>query len=146
MFKPDISTITQNMHKVSLQNYATALSHQRGQKCWRPSPLSYKHAVLAAFPNPARICTFCVRRKSSDLLADICMKQAPGGGLRTMYLLFCREPQYSLHASALRRTHHSPLPPYFFWLWQKNILNGNFPRKLHQSQVMPKRRHLLLKG
>ena len=36
--RPDILTITRNMHKLSLQNYATVLPHQRGSKCCKPPP------------------------------------------------------------------------------------------------------------
>ena len=38
MFKPDIFTITRNTHKVALQNYATALPHQKGLKYRRSRP------------------------------------------------------------------------------------------------------------
>ena len=114
MFKPDNSTITRNMHKVALQNYATGLPHQRGQKWQGSCLLDHKHAGLATSPNPARICPFCEgKRKSSDSLAGIYMKQAPGG-LGTLYLLFCQEPHHSLHASASWRAHHPPPSILFF--------------------------------
>ena len=165
MFRPNIFTITWNTHKVSLQNYyATALPHQKRHKCRRPCPHNYKHVVLAASPNPARICPFCKRkRKSSGSLAGICMKQTTGG-LRTPYLLFCREPQNSPHASASWRAYH-PLPlPYFLAMPQNisekilqkpiwktftqfpgKIPNGSFSRKLCKKSGDTQGRHSLLK-
>ena len=141
MFKPDNSTITtQNMHKVSPQNYATGLPHQREQKRQepRPHPLSHKQVGLAASPNLAKIYPFCEgKRKSSDSPAGICMKQGTREGLGTRpHLLFCREPQNSLNASASQRARHPPPLPYFLGYAKKPILN--FPRNLCQSRAMPK--------
>ena len=66
MFKPDNSTITRNMHKVSLQNYVTGLPHQRGLEWHGPRPLSLKHAGLTASPNLARICPFCEGKRKEQ--------------------------------------------------------------------------------
>ena len=116
--KPNNSTITWNMHKVSLQNYATELLHQKRLK-WqghahRPRPIGHKHAGLTASPNLAKIFPFCEGKKSSDSLAGICMKQAPKG-LGIPYL-------HSLYASALRRAHHPPHLPHFWVMPKKTYL------------------------
>ena len=70
MFKPNNSTITRNMHKVSLWNYATGLPHQRELKlqghAHLPRPLGHKHAGLATSPNPAGICPFCEGKKKEQ--------------------------------------------------------------------------------
>ena len=83
------------------------------------------------------------KRKSSDSLADICMKQALGE-LGTLYLLFCQEPQHSLHASTLQKAHHSPLPPYFLGLRQKKTyLKWEFPQEVLSRSFDAQRHHSL---
>ena len=141
MFKPDNSTITtQNMHKVSPQNYATGLPHQREQKRQEPHPrpLSHKHVGLAASPNLAKIYPFCEgKRKSSDSPAGICMKQGTRGGTGNL-----AAPAVLSGATeqppCLRLAEGPPPTPSTLFLGyaKKPILN--FPRNLRQSRAMPK--------
>ena len=90
----------------------------------------HKHADLTASPNRASICPFCEGKKKEQQFTTKYLHET---GTRTPYLLFCREPHHSLHASTLRRAHHPPPPTPFFGVAKKTILNGKFPRKLCQS-------------
>ena len=93
---------------------------------------------LGRFSKSGQNLPFCEGKKSSDSLAGICMKQAPGGGagepVPAVLLGATTQPPYL----RFMRAHHPPSPPYFLATLKKTILNGNFLRKLHQSQAMPK--------
>ena len=145
MFKPNNSTITQNMHKVSLQNYATGLPHQRELEWHGPRPpTTPTRSQARGFDQllqiqPEFAPSVREKRKSSDSLAGICMKQAPGGAGDPRTCCFARS-----HTTAsmppLRRGPTTHLhPPHFFGLRQKKpVFNGKFPRKLRQSWMTPK--------
>ena len=106
--------------------------------CW-PRPLGHKHAGLT---DPARICPFCEgKRKITNSLAGICMKQAPGGwGLGDPVLAVLPgatpQPPCLRCVRARGRAHHPPprsLIRPIFWQCQKPpSYYGKFPRKLRQ--------------
>ena len=106
---------------------------------YRPRPFSHKHTGLASSPNLARIGLFCEgKRKSSDSLAGICMKQARGGGgWGPLTCLFARSHNTASMPLLCRGPTTHPLCPIFGYA-KKPILNGNFPRKFHQSRATPK--------
>ena len=64
MFRPNNSTITRNMHKVSLASpestrmaWTTPIDHAHS---------AFTHAGLTASPNPARNCPFCEGKKKEQ--------------------------------------------------------------------------------
>ena len=109
MLKPDVFTISRNMHKLSLQNPATALPLDLAHQ---PCPLGYKHALLTASPNthawPKFARSVREKGKNSYSLAGICMKK--GMGICTC--CFARSCN-SVNASASLKARHQPLLPYF---------------------------------
>ena len=95
-----------------------------------PRPLGHKHEDLTAFPNPARICP--LKRKSSDSLAGICMKQAPGGAGDPVPAVL---PGATPQPPCLRFAEGpppTPIRPIFLATPKKPIFNRKFPRKLRQ--------------
>ena len=142
MFKPDNSTITQYMHMVSLQNYATGLPHQETEITGpRPptTPTQSQACGLGRFSKSGQNWAFCEgKRKSSDSLEGMCMKQVPGGGWRPCKWCFARRyTTASMSPLRCRPTTHHHLP-YFLAMPKIPILNGNFSKKLRRSWAMPK--------
>ena len=137
MFEPNNSTITRNMHKVSLRNYATGLPHQREQK-WqghahRPRPLCHKQVWLLLQIRPEFAPSVREKRNSNDLLAGICMKQAWGGAGDPVPAVL---PGATLQPPCLHFAEGpppTPIHPIFLAMPKRPILNGKFPRKLRQS-------------
>ena len=108
------------MHKVSLQNYATGLPHQKGQKCQGPRPLGHKHTVLAASPNPARICFFCEKKERAAIHLQVsAWNKTPGPdgwGPRTCCLI----PNYPVCLCAAGLCVRSRLCMYVcMYMWTK---------------------------
>ena len=138
-----IFTITWNINKVSLQNYATALPHQRGQKCRRTRsptmPTRLQACDFGRFSKSGQNLPLLWGKKKEQRFTSRYLHETDIRGLGTLYLLFFQEPQYSLHASASQKAHHfSALLPNFFCYAKKTYLNGNFPKKLRQSRATPK--------
>ena len=136
MFKPNNSIITRNMHKVSLQNYATGLPHQREQKWqWTRPPTtptrSQAHGI-GRFSKSGQNLPLLWGKKEracSNSLAGICMKQAQGG---------FGDPETAVLPTAIPQPLPTPIHPIFLAMLKKPILNGKFPRKLRQNWVTPK--------
>ena len=138
MFKPNNSTITQNMHKVSLQNYATGLPHQRG--------LEWHGPRLSTMPTRSQARRFDRFSKSGqNLLLLWGKKKEQWFTSRYLHETGTRRGWDPVPAvlpgatqqppSTSRRAHHpppsTPIHP------KKPILNGKFPRKLRQSWMKP---------
>ena len=107
----------------------------------QPRPLGLKHAGLTASLNPARICPFCEGKMKEQLFTSRYLHETGtrgGWGPHPVPAVLPGATPHGLNASALRRAHHLPPSAPFFWLCQKPILNGKFPRKLRQSWVTPK--------
>ena len=127
MFKPDNSTITRNMHKVSLKNYTTGLPHQ---KCPRPRPLAVlTWSQACSFGRFSKSSSFYEGKKKEQRFTSRYPHKTGTRKAGDPYLLFCQKPQHSLHDSALRRAHHPPHPPKF-WLCQKTYLKWEFPQEV----------------
>ena len=108
MFQLDILTITQNMHKLSLQNHATALPHQRGLQCCGPclldTPTWFRFFLVEFAP-------FVREFKEQQFTSKfICMKQASrevGGCFarscnKAFMLLFCERPTKWKHGRPMK--------------------------------------------
>ena len=143
MFKPGNSTITRNMHKVSLWNYnATGLPHQRKQKCQRTClqtrPTRPQARGFGRFSKSGQNLPLLWGEKKEQQFTSKHLHETGtrgGWGPRTCCFVGSHNTASMPPLCGKPTTH--PLRP-IFWLCKKPILNGNFPRKLHQSQVAPK--------
>ena len=109
----------------------------------RAMPTDHAHSVtstgLAASPNRGRICLFCEGKKKEQRLTSRYLHETGtrgGWGPHTC----CFAGSHTTASMPLLcggSTTHAH-PPHFFGYTKKPILNGNFPRKLRQSWVMPK--------
>ena len=85
---------------------------------------------LGRFSKSGQNLPFCEGKKSSDSLAGICMKQAPGGGagepVPAVLLGATTQPPYL----RFMRAHHPPSLPYFLATLKKNYLKWEFSQEV----------------
>ena len=141
MSKPAIFTITQNMHKLSLQNYATVLPYQRELKWCRLYQLTtliwlQARVLDRLFKSGLNLPLLREKKGRTAIHWQVSVWNRHQGGLRTPYLLFCRELQQQVRGHGGPTTH--PLHPIFWGTPIKTIINGNFPRRFCQSRMTPK--------
>ena len=133
MFKPAIFTITRNMHKLSLQNYATVLPHQRELNWCRLYQLTMLIWLQACvldqfFKSDLNLPLLWGKKGRTAIHWQVSVWNRHQRGLRTPYLLFCRELQQQVRGHGGPTTY--PLHPIFWGTPIKNYHKWEFPQEV----------------